>query len=249
MGLGLSYDQLPLAIPSLNHHYTHWFLLILRLQAEEDIALNMKLSDSAVMVRSQIHSRGITDKNVLEAMSKVDRSLFVPQYEVPRAFEDHPISIGFGQTISQPYMVAYMTEALHLTASDRVLEIGTGCGYQTAILAEIAQEVYTIEIVEKLAIAASILLEELCYSNIQFHIDDGGKGWPTNDSFDKIIVTAAPEHVPVALLNQLKAEGLLVIPVGASNQQLLRIRRIGELFEKEVLIPVRFVPMTGSVTC
>ena len=205
----------------------------------------MNMVKAKEMVDLQIAGRGVRDAKVLAAMKKIDRALFVPSQEWHRAFSDQPIPIGHGQTVSQPYVVAAMTEALQLEATDRVLEIGTGSGYQTAVLAEIAREVWTMEIVEPLALGARDALERLGYSNLHFRVGDGGEGWPTSAPFDKIIVTAAPKQIPDALLNQLVSEGLMVIPVGSDNQELLRVRRVGEGVEKEHLFGVRFVPMTG----
>ena len=204
-------------------------------------------SGSERMVKEQIVARGIRDEKVLKAMRKVDRRRFVSGKERERAYGDHPICIGNGQTISQPYVVAFMTSALELSTEDRVLEIGTGCGYQTAVLAEIASEVSTIEIVEELGLRARRQLNQIGYTNVEFNIGDGGKGWPEARLFDKIMVTAAPVEVPDALLEQLKPDGILVIPVGGADQHLLRFRRVGEGIEREQLLQVRFVPMTGCV--
>ncbi|SVE52936.1 uncharacterized protein METZ01_LOCUS505790, partial [marine metagenome] len=176
---------------------------------------------------------------------KINRALFVPPEEKRRAFSDHALPIGHGQTISQPYIVAAMTNALQLKATDRVLEIGTGSGYQTAVLAEIACEIWTIEIVQSLGQKASDLLAGLGYTNLHCRIGDGGGGWPEEAPFDKIIVTAAPKQIPDALLNQLVPDGLLVIPVGSDNQELLRLRHGAGGLKKEHLFGVRFVPMTG----
>ncbi len=197
------------------------------------------------MVKSQIVSRGVRDQRVLEAMRTVPRERFVREDDGRLAFFDGPLSIGCGQTISQPYIVAYMTEMLELKSTDRVLEIGTGCGYQTAVIAEIAREVYTIEIVERLAICAQEKLAELDYTNIFFRTDDGNKGWPEKSPFDAIIVTAAPERVPKTLVSQLADGGRLIVPVGGYTQYLVRLKRRGEEIDREALIGVRFVPMTG----
>ena len=197
------------------------------------------------MVDQQIARRGIRDASVLKAMGKIDRALFVPPEEKRRAFSDHALPIGHGQTISQPYIVAAMTNALQLKATDRVLEIGTGSGYQTAVLAEIACEIWTIEIVQSLGQKASDLLEGLGYTNLHCRIGDGGGGWPEEEPFDKIIVTAAPKQIPDILLAQLTSGGLLVIPVGSNNQELLRLRQTSTGVAKERLFAVRFVPMTG----
>ncbi|HUV36656.1 MAG TPA: protein-L-isoaspartate(D-aspartate) O-methyltransferase [Patescibacteria group bacterium] len=197
------------------------------------------------MVKSQIISRGVRDERVLEAMRTVPRERFVREDDRQLAFFDGPLSIGCGQTISQPYIVAYMTEMLHLKENDRVLEIGTGCGYQTAVIAEIAREVYTIEIVERLARCAHEALDGLGYTNVQFRTGDGNEGWPEKSPFDAIIITAAPERVPKTLISQLADGGRLIAPVGGYMQYLVRLTRNGEEIDRETLIGVRFVPMMG----
>ncbi|MDD3643649.1 MAG: protein-L-isoaspartate(D-aspartate) O-methyltransferase [Candidatus Krumholzibacteria bacterium] len=198
------------------------------------------------MVRTQIASRGIDDPLVLRAMREVPRELMVRPEDIRYAFHDGPLSIGHGQTISQPYIVAYMTQELGLRPADRVLEIGTGCGYQTAVLAEIAAEVYTVEVVPELAEQARERLGSLGYANISFHVGDGTRGWPEHAPYDAIIVTAAPESVPEALKEQLADGGRLVLPVGAAMQHLVRIARRGDRFDEELLIAVRFVPLVGG---
>ncbi len=195
------------------------------------------------MVKHQIEDRGVRDPGVLEAMRKVERHLFVPAASRMWAYNDGPLPIGHGQTISQPYIVAYMTEAARLDKDDKVLEIGTGSGYQAAILGEIADKVYTIEIVEPLAKSAAERLEELGYGNVHVKHGDGYKGWPQHAPFDAIIVTAAPEDVPQALADQLKAGGRMVIPVGSVYQELLVITKTESGLERESVFPVRFVPM------
>lgn len=197
------------------------------------------------MVASQIVSRGVGDRRVLDAMRTVPRERFVRGDDRRLAFFDGPLSIGCGQTISQPYIVAYMTEMLQLKETDRVLEVGTGCGYQTAVIAEIAREVYTVEIVDRLARRAEETLGELGYTNIFFRTGDGHEGWPEKSPFDAVIITAAPEHVPRTLLSQLADGGRLVAPVGVYTQYLVRLTRRGDEIERETLIGVRFVPMTG----
>lgn len=200
-----------------------------------------------LMVQTQIESRDITDPAVLAAMRKVPRWKFVPENIKDRAFEDNPLPISHGQTISQPYIVAYMTQALLLAPDDRVLEIGTGSGYQAAILAEIAAEVYSIEIIQELGESAAEKLEELGYDNVEVMVGDGYKGWPERAPFDAIIVTCAPDHVPEPLLDQLADDGRLVIPLGGTYPQVLkRITRKGETYETEELTMVLFVPMTGE---
>ena len=198
------------------------------------------------MVARQIEARGVVDTNVLGAMRKVERHRFIPLEGQPVAYRDSPVPIGYRQTISQPFIVAYMTEALKLQSEDRVLEIGTGSGYQAAVLAEIVKEVYTIEIVDPLASQAQDVLKELKYQNIRFRTGDGYKGWPEAAPFDKIIVTAAPPKVPQPLLDQLKPGGRMIIPVGRWNQELLLIRHTPGGYQREHVFPVRFVPMTGA---
>ncbi|ANV83628.1 protein-L-isoaspartate O-methyltransferase [Picosynechococcus sp. PCC 7003] len=197
------------------------------------------------MVRQQIIARGIDDPAVLAALQKVPRHRFVPASLQNLAYADQPLTIGYGQTISQPYIVAYMTEAAHLTPRSKVLEIGTGCGYQAAILAEIAQEVFTVEIVPELAQQARDRLEALGYQNIHYKIGDGYKGWPEFAPYDAILVTAAPDHRPQPLLQQLAVGGHLVIPVGTIGQRLEVLHKTSTDLEMEKAIAVRFVPLQG----
>ncbi|MEW6234435.1 MAG: protein-L-isoaspartate(D-aspartate) O-methyltransferase [Candidatus Omnitrophota bacterium] len=199
------------------------------------------------MVSRQIAMRGVKDKRVLDAMRTVERHRFVPERLLAYAYGDFPLPIGEDQTISQPYIVGLMTELLKPQADDMVLEIGTGSGYQAAVLAELTKEVYTIEIIEKLAKKAEALLQELGYKNIFVKAGDGYKGWPQKAPFDKIIVTAAPGRVPEPLIEQLKIGGRMVIPVGKQEQYLLLIKKEKDGIKKEYSIPVRFVPMTGEV--
>ncbi len=198
------------------------------------------------MVRSQIEARGVRDPKVLAAMRKVPRHLFVPDMPLAAAYSDRPLPIGESQTISQPYIVAFMTEALKLKGREKVLEVGTGSGYQAAVLAEIVDKVYTIEIIEKLARRAEQVLQQCDYTNIEIRVGDGYKGWPEEAPFDAVIVTAAPDHIPQPLIDQLKPDGRLVIPVGRFNQNLLRITKTDDGLRRENLLPVRFVPMTGQ---
>jgi len=195
------------------------------------------------MVEYQIKARGIKDKRVIAAMLKVPRHLFVPEEMRDMAYRDEPLPIGYGQTISQPYIVAYMTEALKLRPEDKVLEIGTGSGYQTAILAELVRDVYTIEIIPELSERAQVTLKNLGYTNIEFLIGDGSKGWPEKAPFDAILVSAAPAEVPPALVEQLQINGRLVIPVGTDSQELVLIKKTKKGLEKTRLIGVRFVPL------
>jgi protein-L-isoaspartate(D-aspartate) O-methyltransferase len=198
------------------------------------------------MVREQIEDRGVRDARVLAALRKVPRHLFVPPEERDQAYNDYPLAIGHGQTISQPYIVAYMTEALELKPRDRVLEIGTGSGYQAAILAELVADVYSIEIVEALAKEAEARLRRLGYSKVQVRAGDGYRGWPEAAPFDAIILTAAPGHIPQPLVDQLREGGRMVLPLGSWEQDLVRLRRTREGILREYLLPVRFVPMTGE---
>lgn len=195
------------------------------------------------MVEDQIVSRGISDPRVLAAMRKVERHMFVPAALQKIAYADEPLPIGHGQTISQPYIVAYMTEALKLTPDDRVLEIGAGSGYQAAILAEITKKVYTIEVVEPLAEMVRERLASLGYGNIEVMCGDGYKGWPEKAPFDAIMVTAAPPEVPAELAAQLRKGGRMIVPVGSFFQELHLITRTASGFETKPLLPVRFVPM------
>lgn len=201
------------------------------------------------MVREQLIARGVRDKKVLNAISAIPRHLFVDRSFRDRAYGDHPLPIGEGQTISQPYVVALMTEALKLKPSDRVLEIGTGSGYQAAVLAEIVKEVYTIEIRERLVESAGKLLKELGYKNIMIKYADGYFGWKEHAPFDAVIVTASANHIPPPLIKQLKEGGKLIIPLGSTvyyQTLMLATKRQGEL-EIEQMGGVRFVPMTGKV--
>jgi protein-L-isoaspartate(D-aspartate) O-methyltransferase len=198
------------------------------------------------MVREQIESRGVRDARVLAAMRKVERHRFVPEALQHWAYADQPLPIGHGQTISQPYIVAFMTESLELKPSDRVLEIGTGSGYQAAILAELCREVYSIEIVEPLSKEASERLEKQAYKNLKLRVGNGYRGWPEAAPFDAIMVTAAPPSIPQALLDQLAVGGRLLVPVGRLFQELVRVRRTPKGMVQEDLLPVRFVPMVGE---
>jgi len=198
------------------------------------------------MVTSQIEKRNVRNPKVLAAMRKVPRHFFVPVEHRRKSYNDHPLPIGENQTISQPYIVAKMTELLDLSGGERVLEIGTGSGYQAAVLAEIAGEVYTIEIVPKLGQSAEKRLEEMGYTNIHVKIGDGYQGWPDAAPFDAIIVTAAPPFVPQPLIKQLKVGARMVVPVGKGFQELVIVTRKEEGYESRKVFPVRFVPMTGE---
>lgn len=199
------------------------------------------------MVREQIIARGVTDPQVIRAMQKVERHLFVPAGYVKRAYDDNPLPIGNGQTISQPYIVAYMTEILDLKSKDKVLEIGTGSGYQAAVLAEICESVFTIEVVPQLGKRARALLKDLGYDNVVLKIGDGYKGWKEHAPFDAIIVTCSPTRIPESLEKQLAEGGRMIIPVGEKYVQQLvyLVKKKGELNRKAVL-PVSFVPMVDE---
>ena len=198
------------------------------------------------MVERQIRARGISDPRVLKAMRTVPRHRFVPPSLQAEAYSDAPLPIGSQQTISQPYIVGYMTEALALPAEAKVLEIGTGSGYQAAVLAEIAKDVYTIEIVPQLAARSSARLEEMGYANTHVRTGDGYRGWPEKAPFDGIIVAAAVDHIPQTLIEQLAVGARLVIPVGDRSQKMTIVTKtkIGSMVE--TTFPVRFVPMTGG---
>jgi protein-L-isoaspartate(D-aspartate) O-methyltransferase len=198
------------------------------------------------MLDEQIRSRGVTNPLVLEAMGKVPRERFVPADQASRAYADTPLPIGQGQTISQPYIVAYMTEVLDVAPGHKVLEIGTGSGYQAAILGELAPDVYTIEIVPELAQRAADTLESLGYTGVHVRAGDGYAGWPEAAPFDRIMVTAAPEEIPQPLLDQLATGGRLVLPVGAQGetQWITIVEKTAEGLVERRTIPVQFVPFT-----
>jgi protein-L-isoaspartate(D-aspartate) O-methyltransferase len=198
------------------------------------------------MVEEQIRSRGVTSPRVLEAMRKVPRERFVPAGVASRAYADQPLPIGHGQTISQPYIVAYMTEVLDVAPTHRVLEIGTGSGYQAAILGELAGEVYTIEIVPELARQSAEVLRALGYARVRVREGDGYAGWPEAAPFDRIMLTAAPEEIPKPLLDQLAVGGRLVAPVGAQDrtQWITVIEKTASGLVEKTTIPVQFVPFT-----
>ena len=197
------------------------------------------------MVSRQIKARGVTDPDVLKAMKIVPRHLFVPIKYQKNAYRDYPLPIGKGQTISQPYIVAFMTAALHVKPKDRILEIGTGSGYQAAVLAELGCEVYSVEIIGSLGERAKEILTRLGYRNVHIKIGDGHKGWPEKAPFDAIIVTCAPEKIPQPLVQQLKEGGRMIIPVGESGgiQHLVLAVKEGTRLVSHSVLPVRFVPM------
>lgn len=199
------------------------------------------------MVRHQIEARGVEDPRVLAAMRKVPRHRFVPESERTRAYDDRPLPIGHRQTISQPYIVALMTELAAVKPGDTVLEVGTGSGYQAAVLAAMGVKVFSIEIVEPLAKEAKALLSALGYAKqVEVRHGDGYAGWPEHAPFDAIVVTAAPPQIPEPLKQQLKIGGDLIIPVGKHHQSLIQVTRTKDGFREQSVLPVRFVPMTGK---
>jgi protein-L-isoaspartate(D-aspartate) O-methyltransferase len=199
------------------------------------------------MVEQQLEARDISDPEVLRAMSSVPRHEFLPESQRALAYTDQPVLIGHGQTITQPYIVALMTQALGLKSGDKVLEIGTGSGYQAAVLAEITRNVYTIEILEPLAVAARQTLERLGYGYVQVRTGDGYRGWPEYAPFDAIVVTAAPDHIPQPLVDQLAVGGRMILPVGSYYQELILLEKGADgNLTRQGVIPVRFVPMTGE---
>jgi protein-L-isoaspartate(D-aspartate) O-methyltransferase len=200
----------------------------------------------AEMVDAQLVARGVRDRRVLEAMGAVERHLFVPEGRRASAYDDRPLPIGHGQTISQPYVVALMTELAGLGSGSRVLEIGTGSGYQAAVLARIAREVFTIEIVEPLAREAAARLARLGFSNVRVRTGDGWRGWPEEAPFDAVLLTAAPRRIPDALVEQLAVGGRLVAPVGDAVQELIVLEKTASGVRERRVADVRFVPMTGE---
>jgi len=198
------------------------------------------------MVNQQLRARDIRSPRVLDAMLAVPRHLFIPEGNRGEAYDDSPVPIGYGQTISQPYIVAFMTQALDIGPGDRVLEIGTGSGYQAAVLASLARQVYSVEVVPPLADRARETLTALGYRNIEVRTGNGYLGWPEQAPFDRIMVTAAPDEVPEALVQQLKIDGLMAVPVGTFMQELRILRRTAEGTETLNTLPVRFVPMTNK---
>lgn len=198
------------------------------------------------MVSSQIVRRDVRQEEVLRALELVPRHLFVPSSHRGEAYADHPLPIGWGQTISQPYIVALMTELLELDSNDKVLEIGTGSGYHAAVLSRVAGKVFTIEIIEDLGLQAARTLKSLGYDNVEVKIGDGYQGWPEHAPFDAVILTAAPPELPQPLIDQLRVGGRLVVPLGAVVQDLTIYTKTADGLEKRTVAPVRFVPMTGE---
>ncbi|MBC8501449.1 MAG: protein-L-isoaspartate(D-aspartate) O-methyltransferase [Nanoarchaeota archaeon] len=235
------------------------FLIIVLTPSGEKILSEDEISEESIeedkythlreqMVETQLKTRDINDKAVLDAMKNVPRHEFVPENMRKQAYEDHPIPIGYGQTISQPYIVALMTQTLDVDENDNILEIGTGSGYQAAVLGELVEKVYTIEIIEELATSARERLNRLGYENIRVKHADGYFGWEEHAPFDTIIVTAAANHIPPPLLQQLKDGGKLIIPLGSTLrfQTLTLITKVGNETETEFITGVRFVPLTGE---
>jgi protein-L-isoaspartate(D-aspartate) O-methyltransferase len=226
-----------------------WSLGLLLLQACSGAAPRdeANLSPAQRMIAEHLVARGVKDERVLAAMRAVPRHEFVPAELRDRAYDDRPLPIGYDQTISQPYIVAFMTEALRVQPTDRVLEIGTGSGYQAAILGQLAAEVYSIEIIEPLAGRAAADLQRLGFTNVHVRAGDGYRGWPEAAPFDALIVTCAPDHVPKPLVEQLKEGGRMIIPVGdASGQRLYLLEKRAGQIEQRAVLPVMFVPMTGE---
>jgi protein-L-isoaspartate(D-aspartate) O-methyltransferase len=198
------------------------------------------------MVAGQIRARGVRDPRVLDALMRVPRELFIPEEERAGAYEDRPVPIGYGQTISQPYIVGYMTEALKIEPTHRVLEIGTGCGYQTAVLAELAGEVYSIELIDALAARARRTLDDLHYANVHVRAGDGYAGWPEHAPYDRILGAAAAQDLPSAVVEQLADGGILVMPIGTAYQELRVLQKRGHDLDTLATLPVRFVPMVRT---
>lgn len=235
------------AIPSLQLVAFLWMLLGCSMNAAEEGSAGADFAAARrCMVEDQLASRGIRDERVLDAMREVPRHELVPEGVREHAYEDRPLPIGFGQTISQPYVVAAMSEAVALREGESVLEVGTGSGYQAAVLAELGARVHTIEYVPELAARAKRDLARLGYDEVHVRAGDGYAGWPERAPFDAIVVTAAPDHVPPALVEQLAVGGRLVIPVGEHDQDLLLVRRDEDGVHRETLMGVRFVPMQGK---
>ena len=233
-------------------HYAAGFALVIATVACGAAGIQTPQNDSEWqperkrMVDEQLRARDITSARVLDAMLSVPRHLFVPEAERGASYGDYPLPIGHDQTISQPYIVAFMTQALEIEPEHRVLEIGTGSGYQAAVLSLLAKDVYTIEIVAPLAERARGTLSSLGYRNVHVRTGNGYLGWPEHAPYDRIMVTAAPDEVPAALVAQLKVGGLMAIPVGTATQELRILRRTARGTETLRTLPVRFVPMTGK---
>jgi protein-L-isoaspartate(D-aspartate) O-methyltransferase len=225
-----------------------WMLICILLFSTSALADDAYQYRREAMVRTQIAERGIKDMATLEAMRAVPRHLFVPPHLTGSAYEDRPLPIGYGQTISQPYIVAYMTELVRPQAGHKILEIGAGSGYQAAVLSQIVKQVYTIEIVSELGHDARERLHKLGYRNVQVHVADGYDGWPEQAPFDAIVVTAAADYIPPPLIRQLKDGGRMVIPVGSPFlvQTLMLVEKDKGNVKTKSLVPVRFVPFRRS---
>jgi protein-L-isoaspartate(D-aspartate) O-methyltransferase len=231
-----------------------FFIVIYGMYLEAESFVNNRQSSDIFkerrleMVENQLRGRGINDPDVLEAFRKVPRHKFVPHEHQSYAYRDHPLPIGFEQTISQPYIVAYMTEALNLAGDEKVFEVGTGSGYQAAILAEIVDSVYTIEVIPELSQKAEKVLNAEGYTNVKVKTGDGYKGWPAYAPYDAIIVTCAPSHIPPDLIEQLREGGHIIIPVGGkrSVQKLVLMEKVAGKMKRKKELPVRFVPMIDS---
>ena len=237
--------NIPKTIKQISFTIFPFYLLLLFSNCNSQDVKSITFSEQRkLMVKTQLKARGISDQNVLQAMHKVERHLFVPMKYVSMAYEDYPLLIGEGQTISQPYIVAFMTEIMKPDSTQKVLEIGTGSGYQAAILGEICKEVYTIELIESLGKKAKALLKKLKYENVHVKIGDGYQGWKEYALYDAIFVTCAPTYIPEPLKEQLKEGGKMIIPVGDRYiQHLVLLTKVkGKIIQKNVL-PVRFVPM------
>lgn len=219
------------------------FILFLFIQSQGLWALDARHSHLIETLKKQ----GIRDQKVLQVIADVQRHKFVPEDLRSEAYENYPLPIGLKQTISQPYIVAYMTESLQLKPTDRVLEIGTGSGYQAAILSRLVKEVYSIEIIEELGLSAKKLLTDLGYHNVHIRIGDGFQGWSEAAPFDAIIITAAAKKLPEPLINQLREGGQMILPLGTKSQNLILLSKTKDGIKQESLLPVRFVPMTGEV--
>lgn len=232
-------------------HGTHFLVAVLLLLCSLPSAIwgqqSSFLQQRKEMVENQVRARNITQADIVSAMETVPRHLFMPETVRSEAYADKPISIGWGQTISQPYLVALMTELLELDKKDRVLEIGTGSGYHAAVLSQVAHSVYSIEIIDELATYAQESLKDLGYDNVYVRAGDGYKGWPEEAPFDAIILTAAPPKIPEPLLDQLKVGGRLVVPLGVYFQDLKVITKTETGTETRKITPVRFVSMTGEI--
>jgi len=232
-----------------------WAFLILILSAgcveaneEKEWQKERFMKERHEMVSNQIEARGIKDPRVLEAMREVERHKFVPSESISFSYGDHPLPIGHEQTISQPYIVAYMTEIMNLKGDEKVLEIGTGSGYQAAVLSKLVKEVYSIEIIRALGERAQKALEEEGYKNVHVKIGDGFLGWPDKAPFDAIIVTAAATDIPPPLVEQLKEGGIMVLPVGDWFQEIVIVRKSGGKIKTERTLPVRFVPLVREAS-